>query len=249
MSADAIIIAIYASPRLVGKILMIWALYGRLLNYAEFLAICEVVWEFECSAVRCQHGRLTCDDPSPTLVEPDPVIQVSAVTIDGTTNLGTNNNKSPRIAIIGGYQTDINLDINLNAKTVTTPAWPQPFVGNPPHNVPAMFHDNTLLVCGGSNTKKCFKHELGSSTWKEVAPLSHSHILGNHVVVKRKKLFVMARFDPVISGTETKGTEIYDFEKDEWTVGPDLPIFKGKGFAAEAVSIHEVFYYCWWIIQ
>ena len=75
----------------------------------------------------------------------------------------------------------------------------------------------------------------------KLLPFSHSHVLGCHVTILKKKLFVLGGYDPNLGGTETKSTEIYDFEEDKWTAGPEMPEFKGKGFAAEAVSNHEVF--------
>ena len=135
---------------------------------------------------------------------------------------------------------------SVTNELITTPLWDHfPFEGIREADLSTLFYKGTFLVCGGHDTNKCWKYDLGTprDAWY---PGPDMLTVRRHPQVARmgSKLIVMGGGAAANGNPGLATSEIYDAERDEWKVGPNVPGKKGaQSFAIViAISNYELFY-------
>ena len=103
---------------------------------------------------------------------------------------------------------------------------------------------NSLVLVGGRGVKPVEVFEINKGTWikKAATPIEIHHF---QAVVFKKELWILGAFTGNYPHeTPIPNIYIYNFEKDEWRVGPEIPKDRLRGSAGVFVYHNKIYMVC-----
>ena len=142
-----------------------------------------------------------------------------------------------KVFVIGGYDGYGGREDNSHSDTEKVdPMVPKTNCDKPPNfpvkitgPITELVGEKSVISCGGhdwSNGKyssACYEYDLASSNWKLVGSMANNRLHAASVVLGENQIWITGGGNIGNWRSQTKTTEIFDFETKTFKNGPDLP--------------------------